>query len=368
MSNTQVAKREAQVTDAFQLEIIQNQVADLLGNNSKQMGSFKTKMIQMSMNKMLEKCDPASIINCGLQALTLDLPLTAGQGYIVAYKGVAQLDVGYKGFQVLAKRSGYSVVADAVYKCDLYESTGFGFDVVHKFEPNRSERNAADDKWAKANLDGVLVSIREDETGLTTTKFVEASLIFKIVGMSPSASSEYSPHNKWAEQMFCAKALKSVLSKMAIDLSKASQLNDAIQIINSTESIAQAAPQGLPEYSQSRFDEMWPKWVDIVSTGKRKAVTIITQLVNGFALSESQMQKVMTLSKHEPIEGEVAELKNYADEDFKSDYSAWQGSVESGDITPDSLIESIQTEYKLTQSQLSSLGGLYDCVPVSQEA
>ena len=366
MSNTQVAKREAQVTDAFQLEIIQNQVSDLLGNDSKRMGSFKTKMIQMSMNGMLKDCDPASIINCGLQALTLDLPLTAGQGYIVAYKKVAQLDVGYKGWKVLAKRSGYSVLSDAVYNCDMFDQVGYGFETEMNFAPNHGERNSSDDKWAKKELKGVIVSVRDDETELSSSVFVEAKKIFKIIGMSPGADSKYSPYNNWFEEMACAKAIKTVISKMPIDLSKASQLNDAITIVNSTEASTQSPTGGLPEYSQSRFDENWPKWVDIVSTGKKSAVTIITQLTKGFALTEGQMAKVMTLADYEAIDGEIVELKDYADADFKEAYSAWQNSIEAGDVRPDDLIADLQAEYKLTDQQLSALGGLHDCVPVQE--
>lgn len=388
MSNQQLAQREAAVADAFELEVIRNQVADLLGNDKKKMGSFKTKLLSMAMNPMLKKCTPESIINCGLQALTLDLPLQSGQGYIVAYKGVAQIDIGYKGFQVLAKRSGFSVIADAVYNCDFFEQSGFGFNAQMTFEPNHAERKPADDSWVKKNIKGVIVSIREDATKVDTVKWVPADVLWKIVGMSPSKGSDYSPHNNWTENMLLAKGIKSVISKMPIDISKASTLNDAIQIVNNTEASAQAQPQGKPEYSQSRFDEMWPKWVERVESGKTKAVTIITQLSNGFTLSEGQMTKVQTLGDHEPIDGETvdadatsvttadgrlareaeAEKDTYNDADFKKLYKLWQISIEKGESTVDGLIENIQKTHKITDAQMSSLQGLHDAAPIAQEA
>jgi len=394
--STAITQRESNVTNALQLESINNQLVGLLQNNPKKMEAFKTRMLKMSTSKMLMQCSPESVIAAGLQALTMGLPLEAGQGYVVKYgKGKdaqAQLDIGYKGWQVLAKRSGYSVMADAVYSCDLFEQGGYGFNAQLSLEPNHAERRTANDKWVKENITGVIVSIREDENDLQTSKWVPADLIFKIIAGSPSKDSDYSPHNKWAEQMMCAKAIKQVLSKAPIDLSKAEALHDAIQIVNNTESHAQAEQNGLPEYTQARFDTNWPKWVELVETGKQKAVTIITQLCNGFALSEHQMQKVMTLSNHEVIEGDVVddpetttesepeqqqettaeaepETKlQYTEADFKKIYPVWRKSVEKGDTTPDALIENIAKTHELNETQLQSVQGLHDCAPIAQEA
>ena len=371
MNNQQLQQRQQNVANALQLESIQNQLTGLLANNPRKIEAFKTKMLKMSTDYMLQGCTPESLISCGIQALTLDLPLEAGQGYIVKYEKEAQLDIGYKGWQMLAKRSGYSVLADSVYTCDLFEPHGFGFNAKLNFEPNHNERKTADDKWVKENIRGVIVSIREDETGLDMTKWVPADLLFKIIGKSPSNKTEkgkkFSPHENWVEQMMCAKAIKQVISKIPIDLSKASMLNEAIGIVNSTESVAQQPEAGLPEYSQERFETNWPKWVELVENGKQKAVTIITQLSNGFALTESQMNKVMELQNSEPIEGQVVdtELKTFADDEFREEYNKWFHSVENGETAPNVLIESLKTTHQLTDSQLNDLNGLHDCVPVA---
>lgn len=303
-----VVKREAQVADAMQLESIKNQLSGLLNGNQQKMEAFKSRMLKMAVSDGLKGCTPESLIACGMQALTLNLPLEAGQGYVVKYKNVAQLDVGYKGWQVLAKRSGFSVLADAVYSCDFFEQRGFGFDVQFNFEHNHSERNTADDKWVKANIKGVVVSVRDDATGQVVHRYVEHDMLLKIVGMSPSQASTHSPHNKWAEQMLCAKAIKQVISKMPIDLSRASELAEAIGIVNRTESTAQTEVSGPQPYSAERFDENWPKWVKLVESGQKKALTIITLLSNGHSLTQEQMQKVMTLTQYEPIDGESSEV------------------------------------------------------------
>ena len=314
MSNMTVnEKREMQVADAMQLESIKNQLSGILDNNPKKMEVFKTRMLKMSTTYMLKDCTPESLISVGLQALTLNLPLEAGQGYVVKYGKDAQLDIGYKGWQILAKRSGLSVMADAVYDCDLFQQSGFGFDAELKFEPAHGERQTANDKWVQDNIKGVIVSIREDATDKKTHHFVPADMLHKIVGNSPSTKSDnakkLSPHENWRQQMFIAKAIKQILSKMPVDLSVESSMNDAIQIVNETESKAQAIPESMPKYPQERFDENWPKWVKLVESGKKKGVSITTQLSNGYSLSEMQLEKAMTLTGYEPIEGEIAEAE-----------------------------------------------------------
>jgi recombination protein RecT len=311
MSN-QLSVRETKVMDAFALDSIKEQLNSLLSSNPKKIEAFKTRILKMSLSYGMDKCTPESIINCGIQALTLDLPLEAGQGYIVNYGGTASFDCGYKGWQVLAKRAGYSVVADVVYECDEFHQSGFGFDREIVFNPDHSRRNGSDDAWAKQNLTGVIVSILEDKTGNKTHAFVAADMIRKIIGMSPSAGKEgkggkkYSPHDNWAEQMFAAKAIKQVLSKFPIDLAE-SQLAEAMGIVNNTEQMAQqAAASESKEYPQERLDEMFPKWKELVEEGKKPAMAIITQLSNTYRLSPSQLEKVFKLKEYEPLEGEVA--------------------------------------------------------------
>lgn len=310
--NKQVEIRETKVLDALELEGIKEQLRSLLGSDDKKIEAFKTRILKISLNYMLRECSPESIIQCGIQALTLNLPLEGGQGYIVNYGGAAQFDCGYKGWQVLAKRAGYSVLADVVYSCDEFSQEGFGFDREMIFSPNYSHRNGSDDKWARSNLTGVIVSIMEDETKTKTSAFVPADMIHKIVGKSPSTQTEkgkkFSPHENWAEQMFAAKAIKQVLTKFPIDLSEADQLHQAIEIVNNTESIAQSSsPQQLSAYPQERFDENFPKWIELVSSGAKKAMAIITQLSNSYSLTSEQLEKVMNLKNFEPIEGETAQ-------------------------------------------------------------
>lgn len=58
-------------------------------------------------NKQLEKCTPQSIVLCAINASSIGLPITKqlGLAYIVPYKDVATLQIGYKGFIQLALRT-----------------------------------------------------------------------------------------------------------------------------------------------------------------------------------------------------------------------------------------------------------------------
>ena len=358
-----VTTREDKVMTAFELEGIKNQLSSLMQNNPRKIEKFKTKILTLSLTAGLKDCTPESIIHCGMQAVTLDMPLQQGQGYVVKYGGVAQFDLGYKGWQILAKRAGYSVLADAVYNCDTFTDSGFGFDRDVTFIKGEG-RKPSDDKWARDNLRAVIVSIMEDATKVNTLRVVDADMIHKIIGKSPAGMK--GPHGSWADQMFCAKAIKQVLSKFPIDLS-ASELGDAIEMVNATESTAQETANART-YTDERFAEVYTAWAELVSTGKKQAMAIITQVSNGFSLTPEQMEKLMALQKIKPvIDGEVvdtetgevapaetpkqtepakpaaskktAAAKNfYPDSAFVEELPGWTTAISNGDITVDSVI------------------------------
>jgi len=310
--NKSVAVREETVMSALEVQSIRDQVTSILGSDQKKMEIFKTRILKICLNDGLKNCTPESIIECGIQALTLNLPLEGGQGYVVAYKSKATLDVGYKGWQVLAKRSGYLVIADAVYKCDQFHQSGFGFNREMVFNPDFSSRNSANDEWAKANLTGVIVSIKDNSTGQETSTFVPADMIHKIVASSPSASSDWSPHKKWSEQMFLAKAIKQVISKMPIDLAKSNDLQNAIDYTNSTESIAQQKDNEKSLYPQDKFDSFFLTWTDYVKTGRTKATAILSQLQSKHVLTPEMTIQISHLQMLEPFDNEIEQENNNA--------------------------------------------------------
>lgn len=79
---------------------------EMLGKKSA--GFISSVLSAVSANKELEKCDPRSVIASAAIAASMDLPVnpSLGMAHIVPYKGIAQFQMGWKGYVQLAMRSG----------------------------------------------------------------------------------------------------------------------------------------------------------------------------------------------------------------------------------------------------------------------
>ena len=85
---------------------IKGRIEELLKDRA---GTFIVSLLStVNGNSKLSECAPASLINAALTAASLDLPVNQNLGYafLVPYKGVAQFQMGTKGFVQLAQRSG----------------------------------------------------------------------------------------------------------------------------------------------------------------------------------------------------------------------------------------------------------------------
>ncbi|WP_256013195.1 recombinase RecT [Desertivirga xinjiangensis] len=84
-------------------------------------GAFVASIIDLyNSETTLQECNPNSVVFEALKAASLKLPVNKSLGfaYIVAYKGVPTMQIGYKGYIQLAYRTGqYSIInADVVYE------------------------------------------------------------------------------------------------------------------------------------------------------------------------------------------------------------------------------------------------------------
>jgi recombination protein RecT len=85
---------------------IQKTIEKALGENS---GAFSASLIELySSDQYLKNCDPALVIGEAMKAVSLKLPIVKAMGfaYIVAFKNVPTLQIGYKGYIQLAMRTG----------------------------------------------------------------------------------------------------------------------------------------------------------------------------------------------------------------------------------------------------------------------
>lgn len=111
MSNT-LQNTNQQLTPVNPKKLIMDsrkqEVMLLVGGDLIKCNRFIKNISLISRIPALAKCDFNSIINAGLQALSLDLVLDKDFGYawVVPYKGAAQFQIGWKGMVQLAIRSG----------------------------------------------------------------------------------------------------------------------------------------------------------------------------------------------------------------------------------------------------------------------
>lgn len=73
-----------------------------------QAASFTANVIALVNNSpLLQKCDPVTVMFAAMKATALKLPLdqSLGYAYVVPYKGLAQFQIGWRGFIQLAIRT-----------------------------------------------------------------------------------------------------------------------------------------------------------------------------------------------------------------------------------------------------------------------
>lgn len=91
---------------ALNEDYVQTQLRSALAENS---GAFAASIIDLyTGEKTLQECDPKLVIMQTMKAAVLKLPINKSLGFawIVAYKGVPQFQIGYKGLIQLALRTG----------------------------------------------------------------------------------------------------------------------------------------------------------------------------------------------------------------------------------------------------------------------
>lgn len=101
----------------------------------------------VSNDKLLQQCEPLSIMYAAMTATALDLPLdkNLGQAYVIPYKDkgkpVAQFQIGWKGLVTLAQRSGVIRYLNAVivHEGELIENNLLTGVVRIEPKPNREE-------------------------------------------------------------------------------------------------------------------------------------------------------------------------------------------------------------------------------------
>jgi len=111
---------------------VKSRFDDMLGK--KAAGFVSSILSAVASNKELGKCDPRSVVSSAAIAASMDLPINASLGFahIVPYKGVAQFQMGWRGYLQLAMRSGQykTINATPVYQGQIETINPFTGDIV----------------------------------------------------------------------------------------------------------------------------------------------------------------------------------------------------------------------------------------------
>ncbi len=146
----------------------------------------RTIMMSVERNRTLLDCSIQSIVNAATTAAVLGLECdgVTGQGYLVPYKGVATFQIGYKGFNTLAARAGYTITGGVVREGDEFDySRGTGAYLTHKPRPGNKGRIVC--AWAVA----------ESKTRTPIVEVMDIDEVEEIRAKSPGARKADSPWN-----------------------------------------------------------------------------------------------------------------------------------------------------------------------------
>lgn len=225
------------------------QISVLVGKDEAKTSKFMSALVQLSQNKNLMECKVDSIVDVGFQIVQAGLnpnPLF-GQAYVVPFKlkdgfTVAQLQVGYKGYIQLGYRAGWKFKAVPVYKCDNFDYKFGGFEDDILLEPNYDARSEDDGSWVFKNLVGVIVYAK-DKDDYIVTEFVPFKKLEKLRQKSQNQVKDKLQYIwlEWAEEMYKAKALKYVITRLPIedDVQELISTEDSVYKIEDTNSIPQ---------------------------------------------------------------------------------------------------------------------------------
>lgn len=190
-----------------------NQLNALLGGNKAKASAFASAIANLANDTNLIRCSIDSIVNCAMQIVQIGLNPNKllGQAYVVAYGNGAQLQIGYKGLIALGYKNGWKFRAVLIYACDEFSIEFGGICDKIKLIPNYDAQNSSDNAWLEANLKGAVV-FAMDKDGVEFSEFVSVSKLKKLRASAKTSGV----WNTWGEEMYRAKALKYVLSRLPI--------------------------------------------------------------------------------------------------------------------------------------------------------
>lgn len=236
-----------------------SQISTIVGNDKAKASIFASAIANMANDYGLRNCSVESIVNTAMQIVQIGLNPNKlfGQAYVVPFRlknggETAQLQIGYKGLISLGMKNGWKFRAVAVYDCDDFSLEFNGLDDKIHFAPNYDERSDDDGDWVFTHLVGVIVYAK-DSSDNVFSEFVSKKKLEKLRLKSQNQSKKDKLEYiwlDWAEEMYKAKALKYVASRLPINDRLAEAVSAEDEPITKQE-VTQAPKAGLNELLSS---------------------------------------------------------------------------------------------------------------------
>ena len=287
-----------------------NQLNALLGGNKAKASAFASAIANIANDTNLSRCSIDSIVNCAMQIVQIGLNPNKllGQAYVVAYGNGAQLQIGYKGLIALGYKNGWKFRAVLIYSCDEFSIEFGGICDKIKLIPNYDAQNASDNAWLEANLKGAVV-FAMDKDGVEFSEFVSVSKLKKLRASAKTSGV----WNTWGEEMYRAKALKYVLSRLPITeaLLEAIAQEDS-EPISAPQPKAdiftkQIPEQIVPDINDAQIVNAQSLEQDLIAQLEERGVYKFTAKAHAQSLSEEGINEI--LSSPQSLDALAQELK-----------------------------------------------------------
>lgn len=286
-----------------------NQLNALLGGNKAKASAFASAIANMANDTNLSRCSIDSIVNCAMQIVQIGLNPNKllGQAYVVAYGSGAQLQIGYKGLIALGYKNGWKFRAVLIYSCDEFSIEFGGICDKIKLIPNYDAQNASDNAWLEANLKGAVV-FAMDKDGVEFSEFVSVSKLKKLRASAKTSGV----WNTWGEEMYRAKALKYVLSRLPIaeTLLEAIAQEDSEPITTQPKAdifTKQIPEQTAPDINDAQIINTQSLEQDLITNLEERGVYKFTAKAHAKSLSEEGINEI--LSSPQNLDALAQELK-----------------------------------------------------------
>lgn len=212
------------VKTLVQSDAIQKRFREVLKDRAPQFLSSVVSVV--NENKDLQGVDQMTVLNSALVAASVNLPINQNLGffYLVPYKGVAQAQMGYKGYIQLAQRSGQYQKLNAI---PVYADEFGSWNPLTEeldYTPHFEDRKASDKPVGYVGF--FKLSNGFEKTVYWSRKQIEAHRD----RFSKSASSSKSPWKSDFDAMALKTVLRNLITKwgpMTTDIQKANDADES---------------------------------------------------------------------------------------------------------------------------------------------